>query len=89
MFKYNTLSCHYVNLGYRICEDINENTGLACRPDLAGEGCATRQSSKFGDGYEQRAPDRYITGKFKCAEWSKEVSGLWDTLTATFEQVIA
>ncbi|EHI7918926.1 DUF1353 domain-containing protein [Salmonella enterica] len=35
MFKYNTLSCHYVNLGYRICEDINENTGLACRPDLA------------------------------------------------------
>ncbi|HAD5969831.1 TPA: phage tail protein [Salmonella enterica] len=86
---------------------------------------------KFGDGYEQRAPDglntdlrtytvkfsaesadinlidqfltehagyrafiwlppdRYITGKFKCEEWSKEVSGLWDILTATFEQVVA
>ncbi|EBS3611146.1 hypothetical protein DPD44_25055 [Salmonella enterica subsp. enterica serovar Poona] len=34
-------------------------------------------------------PDSYITRKFKCAEWSKEVSGLWDTLTTTFEQVIA
>lgn len=86
---------------------------------------------KFGDGYEQRAPDglhtdlrtytvkfsaesadinlvdkfltehgaykafiwvppeRYRTGKYKCEEWSKEVSGLWDTLTATFQQVVA
>ncbi|AHF77898.1 Minor tail protein M [Sodalis praecaptivus] len=41
------------------------------------------------EAFTWKAQDKWTPRTFKCATWSRKVNGLWETITATFQEVVA
>jgi phage-related protein len=41
------------------------------------------------EAFTWKAQDQWINRTFKCATWTRTINGLWETITATFQEVVA